>query len=399
MKICFIYPGDLSIDNGGKTHTIEFARNWSTFGNEVFLFSRGLNQNKNGQTFRYIKVPIIPLKGLSGISFSVFSFILLLLYHFRFNFDIIFERKMLFCFSPLAGKILKIPTIIEINEYPLSVKINRMILEENRYSKRLLYKIIRSILKVDTWLTFELSSKIITTAKLKLDDVPVHKIYPIQFGANIEKFKPVNKNECRQILDYHEKDQIICFLGTFLPWQGIEYIIEAMPLILQEFPNAILMIIGDTEPKMDRSVELKERIVKITKNFKLNNNILFLGRIPYEKVPLYINACDLGIIAQRPMRVGFTPLKLFEYIACGKPVVATDIEGIREIIKESMCGLLVPPENSEKMADAIIELLKDDRRMEEMGANGLRSVKEKYNWESVAKKAIEICKMAVNGEN
>lgn len=390
MNICFISPCDLATDNGGKTHTVELARNWLGFGHSVFLFSRGWRRKGELRGLRYIKVPYIPIKGFYGISFSVSSLILIIIYHILFKFDAIYERKMLISLSVLAGKLFKIPVIIELNDIPYSMDIDRVLQGENRILRRMLLKVVRPLLCLDVWLTSKLSTKIITTAQLKLPHIEECKISSIPFGANTAMFKPLNKIECRQILNYPEEGRIICFVGSFLPWQGIEYIIEAMPIIIREFPNALLTLIGDQEPKMPASRELKQKIMNMARTLTLSNNIIFVGRVPYQEVPVYINASDVCIVTQSKSRSGFSPLKLFEYMACGKPVVASNIEGIREIMEESGAGILVPPEDAEKLAEAIIELLKDEDMIGQMGENGMRCVTEKYSWESTARKALEV---------
>jgi len=391
MKICFVSSCDLSVDNGGRTHTIEFAKNWSRMGHEVYLFSKGLNEKEAFENFRYIKVPYIPIKGLHGISFSFFSLILLTFYNIRFKFNIIYERYTLFSLSTVVGKLFKIPVVIELNEIPCSMNINQLIQEENNSLIIASLKLIKPIFRLDAWLTSELSTRIITTTKLEIENIPKQKLYSLPFGASIEMFKPINQNHCRQILSLPNDIKIICFVGTFLPWQGIEYIIDAMPTILKERYSTVLIVVGDVEPKMQASIKLKQKIIEKYINFKLNKNVIFVGRVPYEKVQYYINASDVCVVAQRPMRSGFSPLKLFEYMACGKPVVASDIEGVREIILESNGGILVPPENPAKLAEAVIRLLNDEELIDKMGKNGLRSIEEKYNWEKVASEAMKGC--------
>lgn len=78
-------------------------------------------------------------------------------------------------------------------------------------------------------------------------------------------------------------------------------------------------------------------------------------------------------------------------MACGKPLVATDVDGIREFVRESNCGVLVPPQDTVKLVDAILKLLKNANLMSRFGENGLRCVTEEYTWESLARKTLEVC--------
>ena len=117
---------------------------------------------------------------------------------------------MIISLSTIAGKILKLPVILELNDVPFSFEFNNIIQREKNKVKRVLLRIIRPIFRFDIRLTSKLSTKIITTAKIKIPNIKKSKISSISFGANISIFKPKNKIECRKILDYPKEIKIIC---------------------------------------------------------------------------------------------------------------------------------------------------------------------------------------------
>ena len=80
------------------------------------------------------------------------------------------------------------------------------------------------------------------------------------------------------------------------------------------------------------------------------------------------------------------PTKLFEYMACGIPVIASNFPEMGAIVEENNCGITVDPTNIMQISDAIIELLKDPEKEKKMGENGRRAVEEKYNWENMEKR-------------
>jgi len=219
-------------------------------------------------------------------------------------------------------------------------------------------------------------------------------VYYLPFGANTELFKPADKTGCRQALKLAEANKVVCFVGNFYPWQGLEDIIEALPSILKNVPEAMLLVVGDQPPHSENN--LKQKLLDMIKGLHLESKVIFTDSVPYQDVPVYINAADVCVIAQRPMRAGFSPLKLFEYMACGKPVVASDIAGVREIVEESQGGILIPPENEEKLAEALIDLLVHEELMREMGENGRRCVNEEYTWKNMACRAAEVCEKAID---
>ena len=137
-----------------------------------------------------------------------------------------------------------------------------------------------------------------------------------------------------------------------------------------------------------------QRTLRIIENLlSADGKFIFTGTVPYEKVPQYINSSDICVVPKKPIKC--SPLKLYEYMACGKPVIASDIEGVREILVESKSGICVPPESPHELAQATIGLLRDTKARESMGKNGRRHIVENRSWESVARKVFEVCQMVV----
>ena len=101
----------------------------------------------------------------------------------------------------------------------------------------------------------------------------------------------------------------------------------------------------------------------------MGNKFIFTEAVPYEDVPKYINASDVCIapfITARYMKIGLSPLKIYEYMACKNPIVPSRISNLG-FIKQNNAGILVESENPKKLANAIIKLLKDTKLREEMG--------------------------------
>jgi glycosyltransferase involved in cell wall biosynthesis len=86
--------------------------------------------------------------------------------------------------------------------------------------------------------------------------------------------------------------------------------------------------------------------------------------------------------------MGFSPLKIFEYMAAGVPIVSSDLPSIREILVDKKTGLLVEPENVEKLARAIIKLIQDRKLSNQLSSNGRKKVEENYSWAAVTRKLI-----------
>ncbi len=150
------------------------------------------------------------------------------------------------------------------------------------------------------------------------------------------------------------------------------------------------MIVGDGSAKND--------CIKIAHEFGVFEKFIFTGGIPFEQVPLYVNSSDVCVAPfkiYRNAKIGLSPLKIYEYLACGKPVVSSRIPNI-EFIEQQKAGILVEPENPEELAKAIIKLLENESLREEMGKNGRDLVVKYYSWEANARKVEDICENLIN---
>ena len=397
MKICFIYPLDLAVEHGGRTRTLEYVNNWSDLGHEVFLFSGDISDKSEFRFAQHVRVPYLRTKGLVGLSYSLSASILVIYHYFKQRFDIIYERKMFISPTVLFARILKLPIVIELNDVPPSMNVHTIFKKETNVIKRTVLKALLFWLVLDGIITARLATRIILTAKLSIPALEQQNPYLFLFGANSELFKPFDKNTCRHALNLQPQTNIICFVGSFLPWQGIEHILNAMPTILRELPKTLLLLIGDEVPSIQSSREYKANIKAQIEKLDLARNVVRTGGVPYASVCRYLSASDVCIIAQTSIRSGYTPLKLFEYMASAKPVIATDITGIREIITEAHCGILIPPENSDELAQAVITILKDSKLMTELGGRGRKSVLAKHNWENAAREVLGVCEQAIRG--
>ena len=98
---------------------------------------------------------------------------------------------------------------------------------------------------------------------------------------------------------------------------------------------------------------------------------------------------NICVVPKKDLGFGYSPLKLYEYMSCGKPVIATDTAGF-EILEKYNAGVLVNTQDPQEFADAIIKLLKDKQLMKEMGMNGRNLVVNNYTWEIASKKTSEV---------
>jgi glycosyltransferase involved in cell wall biosynthesis len=165
----------------------------------------------------------------------------------------------------------------------------------------------------------------------------------------------------------------LLFVGMLDPHRGIHLVIQAMPDLVAEFPNLRLTLAGNgTE---------RERLIGLAESLGVAKNVEFPGWVEFRQVPEYIRRSAICLIPHlRSEHTETTlPNKLFDYMAFGKPVVASDCKPIRRVIEETGCGLTFRSGDVEDLKQALRKMLSDSHRAA-MGKKGMRAVAEKYNW-------------------
>ncbi len=211
------------------------------------------------------------------------------------------------------------------------------------------------------------------------------KIVVINNGANTDLFRPMNQKESKINLKLQVSKNYVCFVGNFAPWQGVEYLIQAATFVLIECPNARFLIVGDGD--------MKEDWMKLTHNLGLIDKFIFTGKVPYELINLYINTSDVCVapfVVARNAKIGLSPLKIYEYLSCGKPVVASNIPGVSDLLQHSGGGIVVTPESPIDIAAAIIQLIRSESLKMQMGSNGREYVMKNHSWASSTKKVLDV---------
>ena len=167
------------------------------------------------------------------------------------------------------------------------------------------------------------------------------KFFIIPMGAKLGWFKPKDKIKIRKELSLEKDKKIILFVGHLIPRKGVEYLIRAVKLLSEKDENILCLVIGRGE--------LEESLKKLTSELNLNNHISFLGMKTNKEIAPYMNACD--VFALPSLNEGL-PVVLCEALACGKPVVATNVAGTPELVNNGV-GFLVKPKDIDGLAEKI----------------------------------------------
>ena len=210
-----------------------------------------------------------------------------------------------------------------------------------------------------TRLAHEFPSSILTKSTLRNSDVIIcqsdflkrgieslgikdKKFHIIPMGARLDRFKPKDNTKSRKQLNLPKGKKIILFVGHLFTRKGVEYLIKAMKIITKKEKNILCLIIGRGD--------LDSGLRKLASDLDLCGNITFLGMRTNDEVADYMNACDLFVL---PSLNEGLPVVLCEALACGKPVVATNVAGTPELVNSDV-GFLVKPKDVSELAEKII---------------------------------------------
>jgi glycosyltransferase involved in cell wall biosynthesis len=213
--------------------------------------------------------------------------------------------------------------------------------------------------------------------------ISAEKIVTNPNGVDINVFRPgVGGSEIRRSLGIDDNQIVVGFIGTFGPWHGAPVLAEAARAINSK-PSFTFLLIGDGDER-----EKSESIIK-----QAGVHSIFTGRVAHEFVPAYLDSCDLLVSPHVPLSDGReffgSPTKLFEYMAVAKPIVASRLGQIADVIIDGENGVLVQPGDHLELARAIEKLANDAELRERLGATARSTVVEFYTWKENAARVFE----------
>ncbi len=242
------------------------------------------------------------------------------------------------------------------------------------YSKPRIYWIGKPIFR--RWLP-RLQGKI-AVSKPALDFVSRHlpgEYRIIPNGIDIERFTPDGpKRE-----EFIDSRLNILFVGRLERRKGLGHLLSACARVKRSFPNFRLIVVGP-------GTVLRFKYERSIKDMGLADNVVFVGFVPSTELPSYYRSADIFCA---PATGGESfGIVLLEAMACGKPVVATNIGGYASVLAHGEEGLLVPPRDEESLARALLSLLENKALRQQMGAKG-KIKAEKYSWTNVARQVMD----------
>ncbi|MCI0693249.1 glycosyltransferase family 4 protein [candidate division KSB1 bacterium] len=215
--------------------------------------------------------------------------------------------------------------------------------------------------------------------------VPSSRIQILPNSVDPQRFAKARGD--RSVRTRHQLDgkRVIGFVGSLKPWHGTETLLEAFRALHATAANAHLLIVGDGPERA--------HLENFAQTHGLNGAVTFTGNVPYDDIPRYIAAMDIAVAPYIPSEnFYYSPIKIFEYMAMGKPVVGGKIGQVEEVINDGETGVLFEPGNIAALQAALAQLANDSPLCRRLGENARAWVETERTWDNNARQVIEMAR-------
>ncbi len=206
----------------------------------------------------------------------------------------------------------------------------------------------------------------------------------VPMGVSPCFFREVRRHDAEGIGSASSQKRIV-YAGRLIELKGVNYLVQALPGVLNNFPEAELIIVG--------SGPMKDDLVELSNRLNLGNKVVCIDKVPQEKLLEIYSSASLFVLPSIVNKKGETEglgMVLLEAMACGLPVIGSNVGGIPDVIKDGETGLLARQKAPESLTEKITLVFSDTYLRQRLVENGYRFVKENFSWDVIAEKFIGI---------
>ncbi len=215
--------------------------------------------------------------------------------------------------------------------------------------------------------------------------VSKNRVQLVYTCADTEKFKPREKNY-HLLKKYGIKEEfIVIYVGGMYPWHGLEIIVEAADMIIKDgYQDIKFLLVGDGV--------VRRQIEELVAQKKLQNYVIFAGKVNFDEVPSYLNSSDVALSLNTGDSIGF---KLIEYMASGIPIIATDADNLRYAGRENIEMLYVNLNDSLDLKEKILRLRNDPEFAQKISKNARKKTEQFFEWNTHYKNIVNALKIGI----
>ncbi|MBI5118361.1 glycosyltransferase family 4 protein [Candidatus Poribacteria bacterium] len=392
LRILFLaLTVDVGAYQGDSTHVIELISNLRQMGHRIRWIAR---QSRNRETwpdplFHCVSRAPKPNSDLLRLIQLLFSMARGAYYIFRHtrSCDLMYSRdRFSLLLALIPSRIFHKPLVYEVNG--LTSEQRKM--HGGHFLNRLYVRLLETLDEV----AFKNAVSVVCVTDAIRDFYCArHHDYADKFrtvnnGVNTKLFRPLpiggEVTELRKYLGFDEGDEVVAYVGNLALWQGVEYLVRSAPIVLKENLAVKFMIVGNG-PTYSQCLALADEL-------GVGDKFKFVGKVGYTSLGHYVNVADV-CVAPYTREIPNCPIKIYEYLACGKPVVCSDIPGVNNL-KRADVLVFVEPENPQALASALLKVLANLNLRTAQRELGPKAVAG-YSWVDTASKVAAICSEAV----
>lgn len=225
------------------------------------------------------------------------------------------------------------------------------------------------------------------------------KISILPPGVETSRFYPISSDEAKEVIGIPKDNRMLLFVGRIEPLKGVDVLIQALALMKQrgvfaETPYNLAIIGGDPDASPEAMSDEMTRLKTLSSELGLDDLVLFLGKRAQETLPYYYSAAEVLIMPSHYESFGMVAL---EAMACGTPVVASQVGGLAFLVKDGVTGFVVPGGEPEMLANTLTRLVLEPELREKLGSQAADYARN-YSWEKITSKMIKIYDQLVQGQ-
>ncbi|MCI0610783.1 MAG: glycosyltransferase [Anaerolineae bacterium] len=208
-------------------------------------------------------------------------------------------------------------------------------------------------------------------------------------GVDVSHFYPIPADEAKMYVGLKPEDRMVLFVGRIEPLKGVDTLIQAMSYLQLKEKNRpvhLAIIGGDPAASPEEMSAEMARLQKLCDDLAVGQTVVFLGKRDQDKLPYYYSAAQLVVMPSHYESFGMVAL---EAMACGTPVIASEVGGLAYLVRDGETGFTIPDQEPEELCDKISWLLNDKQLHETMSARAVEYAQD-YAWEKIAKQIVEV---------
>lgn len=368
---CYWYEPDAPRDPVGLVRIWTLASQLSRSGDHITVFPPSYRSARIARGFPVVPIPLLHWPLIRPCSYVLGSFLAGVVAGLWRKPDVVYYRWMASPHPILIARLFGSLCLCEVNGEPVSDWES----QAGRWKVAMKHWLARfSLRRCDRVIVLTQGLMDLLVSRY---GVPAERIAILPSGTDTTLFTPRDRVRCRQEVGLESGAEYVGFVGSFYRYQGLACLLDAYALLSQQRPSLRLLLVGDGEAA-DSLRAQAERL-------GLSQFIVWTGRVPYERVSVLIGAMDICVAPFTANRGETSPVKLFDYLACGRPVVASAIPSVSSMFPDGSGVIFVPPGVPAVLATALLRLLQQPEHAAELGRQGRRVVEERFSWDSLTR--------------